>query len=176
MFFYYNNKEYDLARPCFELAAQLNNSDALNYLGIYYKKGINVDKNYNLSFQYFQRSAEQNNPAAYYNLGQAYYYGFGVEKNYSKAIEYYELSVKQDYVEAIIQLAYCYLTGVGVEVNLKKAIEYYEYLEPKIILKHCLILELFILMEEMEFKKIIKNQNIILKNLLNKIIQKAIFI
>lgn len=129
--FYYNNKEYDLARPCFEQAVQLNNSDALNYLGIYYKNGINVDKNYNLSFQYFQRSAEQNNPAAYYNLGQAYYYGFGVEKNYSKAIEYYELSVKQDYVEAIIQLAYCYLAGVGVEVNLKKAIEYYEYLEPK---------------------------------------------
>ena len=62
----------------------IDNSSAMNYLGLYYKK---IEKNYDLMKRYYLMAIDKGNLKAMNNLG---FYYQEVEKNYDMMKKYYK--------------------------------------------------------------------------------------
>lgn len=118
-------KDYKKALPSFEKAAQMENPDAINMLGVYYSEGILFKQDYKKAIQYFDQATDinPNNSSAQFNIGQAYYYGEGVDQDYKKAFSWLTKSANQNYSLAKIQLAEMYFSGKGIKRDVTKAIE-----------------------------------------------------
>ncbi|KAK8872238.1 hypothetical protein M9Y10_008004 [Tritrichomonas musculus] len=120
-----NPPDYIKAKEYFELSANLKNSDAYNYLGLFYENGYGVNKDYLKAKDYYTLAAQLKHPEAYYNLGRLHKEGKGVEKNFSKSLYFYGISAEKNYASALFYIAYLYSTGDEVEIDLKKAVSMY---------------------------------------------------
>ncbi len=83
-------KDGKKAMLCFNRAAELGSSEAMNVLGTIYKEGQLVNKDNRIAVDWFYRAlkAKSSNYYAAYNLGTMYFYGEGVEKDADKAYEF----------------------------------------------------------------------------------------
>lgn len=81
--------DYDKAFERFTGAANLGNSDAMNYLGVMYQNGRGVGRNTALAADWYYKAIRADNANAYaaYNLGNLYYTGDGVPRDMVKAFE-----------------------------------------------------------------------------------------
>lgn len=86
---------YNKALECFQKAADLGNSSAMNYLGVMYRNGKNVQKNTQIAADWYYKAIKADNGNAYaaHNLGCLYYDGDGVPKDLNKAFEFFKASV-----------------------------------------------------------------------------------
>ena len=122
----YNVKNYTKAREYFEKAAKMNNSDAIAYLGYFYKNGLGVAQNYTKAREYYEQAAKQNEAYALNNLGNIYYYGLGLKQDYEIARQYYEKAAEKGNAYALDNLGFLYDNGYGVEQDYEIARQYYE--------------------------------------------------
>lgn len=135
-YYYYTGTEgyplnYNKALECFQKAAELGVSHAMNYLGIIYKNGDLVSQNYRLAVDWFYKAiqADPQNAHAAFNLGRMYYDGMGVEKDMDKAYKFCKAAV--DLGLGNTHSAYsmsCYMTGcILIEhyCNYKEAYPYF---------------------------------------------------
>ncbi len=93
-YYYFNKEEYVEAKKMFEIAIEMNNTDAMCFLANMLKggyKGITIDKG--LAKMMIEKAAIQNNGFAMYQLGMMYYDGDIVEKDEVKAIKYFKQSI-----------------------------------------------------------------------------------
>lgn len=105
---------YRKALECFQKAAELGVSHAMNYLGLIYEEGEIVAQNHRVAVDWFYKAvqADSGNAHAAYNLGRMYYNGFGVAKDIAKAYQFCKSAV--DLGLGNTHSAYpesCYLTG-----------------------------------------------------------------
>lgn len=93
---YLENRQYSIAKRCFEKAASKENGNAIYNLGLMYYRGLGVEKNPIKAVEYIERAADKNIYNAIYDLGALYYNGeAGVEKDYQKA-EFYFKKLPED--------------------------------------------------------------------------------
>ncbi len=84
--YYYNKKDYPKAIEWYIKSSNLDNSESMNRLGIYYG---DIENDYLKAIEWSLKSANLGNTYAMNNLGNYYY----IEKNdYLKAIEWYTKS------------------------------------------------------------------------------------
>jgi TPR repeat protein len=82
------------------LAAEQNDTEALNTLGYCYYSGTGVVRNYEKAVKYFRQSAELGNDKGELNLANCYYGGKGVKKDLEKAKHLFESAAKKGNREA----------------------------------------------------------------------------
>ncbi|MBQ5662905.1 MAG: sel1 repeat family protein, partial [Bacteroidaceae bacterium] len=92
-----NHKE---AIKYYMLAAEQNDTEALNTLGYCYYSGTGVVRNYEKAVKYFRQSAELGNDKGELNLANCYYGGKGVKKDLEKAKHLFESAAKKGNREA----------------------------------------------------------------------------
>lgn len=109
-----------------QVCAKLGDAKCQNLLGIWYNKGIGIEKNYELALEWYKKSSEQEYAKAYSNLGDLYYYGEGVGEDLEKAVEYYTIGANLNSPICMYNLAYCYYSGEGVEKDERKAFDLYK--------------------------------------------------
>ena len=119
---YRDMKEYEKAISYLEIAAEKDDSTALNTLGIMYAQGNGVEKNNKTAKYYYKKAAELDNVYAMYNLGGLY----NRERFYFESFECYEKAYKKGHVNSKYTLGLCYLHGRGVVANYKKAVSLFE--------------------------------------------------
>lgn len=122
-YFYYNeintnndiatNENKDTAITLWKKLAELNNSNALYYLGIYYK--MIGDKTY---ITYLKRSAKLNNKNALYSLAQ-FYNEIGEKDNYLKYLDDSAKYGNKDAVNEIYQIALEYKENENINMYIK---------------------------------------------------------
>lgn len=83
-------QDYAKALEWYEKAAEQENSDAMNRIGILYANGAGVEQDYTKALEWYEKAAELGNDMAMNNLGVMYANGYGVEQDYTKALEWYE--------------------------------------------------------------------------------------
>ncbi|KAK8881199.1 hypothetical protein M9Y10_003931 [Tritrichomonas musculus] len=109
----------------YSLAANQNDSNAQNKLGVIYYDGIYVTRDINKAIHYFTLAANQNDSKAQFNLGVIYYNGIYVTRDINKAIHYYSLAANQNHSNAQFNLGVIYYEGIYVTRDINKAIHYY---------------------------------------------------
>ena len=103
---YYNGgifgieKDYNKSFDLFSKAAEKNDIQAQNMLGMMYQAGQGTSQDYNKSLYYFQKSAENNDKFGQFSMGMIYLYGYGVPQNFESAIEWFKKSAQNGYKDA----------------------------------------------------------------------------
>jgi TPR repeat protein len=123
-----NAQQDDAARKQFleiKPKAEQGNAQAQSLLGIFYYKGISVEKDCAEAVKWFRKAAEQGNAQAQSLLGLNYYQGTGVEKDYAEALRWYRKAAEQSDALAQFSLGVCYDEGRGVEKDEVEAVKWY---------------------------------------------------
>ena len=97
---WYRKMEYEKAISNYRKAAELDNMDAINNLGVCYLNGQGVLKNEKMAVEYFGRSAKGGDAIGQYNLGYCYQMGKGVKQDAAAALQWYIKAAKNGYVLA----------------------------------------------------------------------------
>ena len=84
------------------------NSVAENAVGLFYEKGIYVNKDDNRALEWYERSAAHDCYYGYDNLACLYQYGMGCDKNIDKAISLYQVAANKGYAFSQFHLACIY--------------------------------------------------------------------
>lgn len=110
----------------YEKAIALGNIDAMNYLGLIYRDGLDKDKtDYIKAFNLFKLASSRGSDKAYFNLGDMYQNGLGVMVSYNKAIDYYIKAAKMGNVYAMNNLGVIYAKGLGVTQDYHESFNWY---------------------------------------------------
>ena len=90
-----HEKDYDKAFLHFQNAAQHDNPEALNKLGVCHFNGFGTPKNYEKALELLQKAASLGCASALYNLGVTYDNGQGVAQDYAEAAKWYRKAAEQ---------------------------------------------------------------------------------
>ena len=98
--------------------------EALFETGLFYFRGVEIERNIEKAIHYLTLAAEKKHPKALYNLASLYLDGTIVEQNIEKGLTYLEQAVKAQYIPAQVGYAFLYLDGTIVAQNIEKAYTY----------------------------------------------------
>ncbi len=118
-----NTGDYKGAVEYYRYAAESNNADAQNALGLCYYYGKGVEQNYDEAFEWFDKAAKQWNVDAICKLAECYFYGRGVLQDYSRSYRLVRIASEMDNIEAQSDLAVSLLLGKGVDKDPNRAID-----------------------------------------------------
>jgi uncharacterized protein len=122
---YFVSDNYAEAVKWYRKAAEQNNADAQNALGICYHNGNGVPKDYAEALKWYRGAAEQGHARAQNNLGRFYYqHGLGQEKDFVEAVKWFGKAAEQGHWAAQLQLAECYSQGHGVKKDAVEAVKW----------------------------------------------------
>lgn len=107
-----------------EKKAHAGDADAQFETGLFYFRGVNIDKDIPKALHYFSLAAEKNHPKALYNLGTLYIDGTLVEKNTEKGLAFLKRAVDVNYVPAQVAYAFLYIDGEILPKSLENAYEW----------------------------------------------------
>ncbi|MBE0405863.1 tetratricopeptide repeat protein [Psychrobacter sp. AOP22-C1-22] len=103
-------EDCEKARYWFEKAADQENAQAINLLGVVHFTGCGVDKDYKKAEEYFLLANDKGSKQAKVNLGELYREGgFGIEQNYDKALYWYQLGIADEPARAYNGLSLVYI-------------------------------------------------------------------
>ncbi len=131
-FYYTGTQGYPLnkrmALTCFQQAADLGFSDAMNYLGLIYEEGTIVPKDIKKAIVWFYKAleADNKNVHACYNIARMYFDGCGVPQDIDKAFKYYKAAATMN--EEKPHPESCYMVGciyMEVDKNYTEAYKYF---------------------------------------------------
>ena len=88
----YDRADYRTALNVWLPRAKEGDSEAQNYVGEIFEKGLGIQADYLTAASWYKKAAEQNNSRAQINLGFLYEKGLGVEKNLSQALNLYRMA------------------------------------------------------------------------------------
>lgn len=106
-------------------AAEDNDIDAVNVLGVLYYEGVYVEEDDDKAVELLSRAAKTGYPAAKYNLGYICFYDENL-KDDAKAYEYLKAAADGEYESAYILLSRFYAEGIVAEKDVAKAVELLE--------------------------------------------------
>jgi len=113
--------EFDIARPQYEITAELGNADAQYKLGTMYHKGVEYDQDYENAVKWYTSAAKQGHVRAQYTLGWMYHKGEGVPQDYGVAVKWYTLAAERQDAKAQHKLGLMYYNGYGVQQDKRAA-------------------------------------------------------
>lgn len=114
--------DYIKAFSYFEIAANMGNADALNYLGIIFYNGLSKSKDIEQAIKYYTQAIEKGDKRyAPGNLG-AIYYNELAYKDYDKAYSYFKMAEENKNTSAMNMIAYMKALAQGTEHNLVEAL------------------------------------------------------
>lgn len=127
--FFDETQDYKKAIEIFK--QNLEDGDALYYLGKAYLYAMGVEKNQKKAFEYAQKSADKNNPSGLNLLGVMYQYGDGIEKDVLQALMYYKQAANLGNTKSMKNLSIAYATGDIIKKDYNEAekwlLKAYEY-------------------------------------------------
>jgi uncharacterized caspase-like protein len=88
----YDRADYRTALNVWLPRAKEGDSEAQNYVGEIYEKGLGIQADYVTAAAWYKKAAEQKNSRAQINLGFLYEKGLGVEKDLSHALNLYRMA------------------------------------------------------------------------------------
>ena len=110
----------------FKKAADKDDANGYNNLGICYQNGQGCTKDEKAAFDCFRKAADLNHPEAVNNLGRFYREGIVVDQDFAKAAECFSRSAKMGCEVGQINYAIALLRGEGVARNERRAVELIE--------------------------------------------------
>ncbi|KAG2213424.1 hypothetical protein INT47_009098 [Mucor saturninus] len=127
-----NEQDFKKAFSWFTKSAKYHDPYSQIWIGIYYMKGLGVERNYIEAKLWFEKASE--NPlgaVAFVHLGWLYHKGLGVPQSYNKAFEMYEIALKAENNDGARRYAYTclgllYQNGHGVSQSYCRAKEYFQ--------------------------------------------------
>lgn len=134
---YYNSTKLDVTLipqnyhlqefECYKKAAEMNNLQAMVYVGIAYKQGYVVNQNYEMAYNYFAKAVELGDEFyASFHLAECYELGIGTEIDENAAVLYYSMGAEKGNINSMLALARIYKEGLGkVEKNDELSARYY---------------------------------------------------
>lgn len=125
MYYYGSSGEqnYETSLKLFLKAEQLNDTEALYYLGEHYLNGWGEKKNYSKAYEYFKKSVSYNTSEtskSWNSLGYLYYYGLGVKKDIKKAYDYFNIGMTYGDESARYDLAFLLIENYKNDKKLIK--------------------------------------------------------
>ena len=114
----------NLAIKWYEKAAELNNSEAMAYLGDSYLMRNNAD--YEEAVKWYKKAFEAGNDYALYRIGWMLSEGIGFSVNPEKAWEYYSMAVEKGNATSMYEIGDAYKNGIGVNKSYTEAFEWYK--------------------------------------------------
>lgn len=111
------------AIPCYEIAAEKEDSVAKFYLGKIYYLGTGTPQNYHKAFTLFKSLDDKDFPEIDDYLGNMYQFGRGVDIDKAEAVKYYKKAAASGYPYSMCRLALLYLDGEVVPKDEEKAAE-----------------------------------------------------
>ncbi|MBQ8374477.1 MAG: SEL1-like repeat protein [Clostridia bacterium] len=133
--YYTGTNDYPLnKRKAFEYfrqSAELGHSDAMNYLGIYYRSGEFVSTDKRMAATWFSKALDANekNPFPAYNLALMYHNGEGIPQDKEKAYHLALSAVKNGRAANDIYANACFLVGVILMEYYDNTPEAFPYFE-----------------------------------------------
>ncbi|KAF9174953.1 hypothetical protein BGX21_008373 [Mortierella sp. AD011] len=137
--------DYPKAKELFLKAADLGNTDALNYLGLIYDNGFGVTKDirrpgsgnmykrgdgaardYSKAIELFKKPAVQEYGPAMSALGMMYRDGLSVTQDYTIAVQLFHMAILAKDVAAMNSLGLMHQNGRGVPQSWTNAARFYE--------------------------------------------------
>lgn len=116
--------DYIKAFSYFEIAANMGNADALNYLGIIFYNGLSKSKDIKQAIKYYTQAIEKGDRKyAPSNLGYIFYNELAY-KDDAKAYSYFKIAEENGNTNAMNMIAYTKALAQGTEQNLAEAIYY----------------------------------------------------
>ncbi|KAG2214372.1 hypothetical protein INT47_000928 [Mucor saturninus] len=100
-------------------------------IGIFYEKGLGIEKNYSEAIVYYNNACEGKVAQGFVSMGLLYQKGLGVPQDFTKSHELYETALKIDenngaHGDAMACLGILYQYGLGVTTSHSKAIGYFQ--------------------------------------------------
>lgn len=84
--------DYQMSFYCFKLSFDKGNISSAPYLGLFYAKGLSIEKDDRQAMIYFEK--HPNNKVSAHYLGEYYLNGVIVEKDLNKSLDYFEIAHK----------------------------------------------------------------------------------
>ena len=110
----------------FKSAADQNDANGLNNLGICYQNGQGCKRDEKAAFDCFKKAADMKHPEAVNNLGRFYREGIVVDQDFTKAAACFSKSAKMGCEVGQLNYAIALLRGEGVARNERRAVELIE--------------------------------------------------
>ncbi len=120
------DEQHDEAKLWYEKAAELGNTNAMNFLGALHLFGEVVEQDYAEARRWFEKAAELGHVDAMFNLGLFHSRGQGVEQNYAEARRWYEKAAALGDGGAMYSIGVLYRDGGGVEQDYAEARRWFE--------------------------------------------------
>ena len=114
-------KDYEIARQYYLLAASQNLPEAYLRLGIFYQFGYGVDVNMDTAMAYYQKAADLGSTDAMVMLGRNYCDGNRVRQSYARASALFQDAWEKGNAEAAYWLGNMYLEGRGKKQSYSQA-------------------------------------------------------
>ena len=105
LYYYYEPYDYEKGLKYFELAAENDDVNGLNNLGIALQDGKATAPDHARAVECYEKAIEAGSQQAYYNLARCYELGLGVEYDLKRAAELYGKAVEFGIKEALAGLA-----------------------------------------------------------------------
>lgn len=105
----------------FKKAAEKENLDAINGLGVLYEFGRGVEKDLHAALRYYVLAADMGNSQAKVNLGNFYQQGKVLNTDLAISINLFEEANDEGNLDATAALGWAYSRGLGVEKDDAKA-------------------------------------------------------
>jgi hypothetical protein len=122
----YQNKNYDLALISCTAAAESDDRQMQNLLGLIYERHLGEEIDYEKAMYWYEKATEQGESHAPFNLAQLYRTGKGGIQDKNRAVKYYTLAAERGNSEGQFSLGVMYFEGSGTAVDMEKARYWWE--------------------------------------------------
>lgn len=123
---YYKKQNFKKAWKWYLKAADANDAEGQYYVGLFYLKGLYVQKSINIAMKYFEKSSAQNYIKANIPLADLYANRNNDKKDKDRAIVLLTSAAENGYAEAQYGLGQLYQLGDIVPKDIMKAAHWYQ--------------------------------------------------
>lgn len=124
---YYSKENYKRAWKWYLKAAEANDSEGQYYVGLFYQKGIYVQKDIHMAVKYFKKSLEKNNINALVALVDVYtIHENEIQEDLEKVIMFLTTAAEGKNTKAQYKLAEIYQNGNIIGKDIMKAAHWYQ--------------------------------------------------
>ncbi|HTV47801.1 MAG TPA: sigma-70 family RNA polymerase sigma factor [Phycisphaerae bacterium] len=122
----FNKQDYQQAMVWFQKAAALDNSDAMDGIGVLYQDGLGVSHDSHQAMTWYQKGAEAGNINSMMHLAMMYDSGGKKTRDYERAFIWYQKAAALGNPQAMCELGFHYENGMGIPQDNQQAEYWYQ--------------------------------------------------